>query len=227
MSGRGTITSRTTVSPKSMIEWMSARSCDSITSSSSAWSAMARSSCSDTNGPRFRPLPGRMTLVTPMRPRVITRIGSRPTTAATSGAERSAERSGCSIAHVLGAASANTKITAASITVATKSTPDPKCRSMSTATTDAITRWASSISSSTGLRKRSGCSTRRTNCFDQRRPSSSRAIAFARLMRVSAVSAMARNDATTVATTITTISQTSVGVMTGGSGRAARASRAP
>ena len=44
MSGRGTMTSRTTVSPKSMIEWMKARSSPSMTFSSCATSAMALSS---------------------------------------------------------------------------------------------------------------------------------------------------------------------------------------
>ena len=48
MSGRGTITSRTTVSPNSMTEWMKARSVVSITSSSWATSAMASSSDSVT-----------------------------------------------------------------------------------------------------------------------------------------------------------------------------------
>ena len=48
MSGRGTMTSRTTVSPKSMIEWMKPRSSCSITSSSWATSAMASSSDSVT-----------------------------------------------------------------------------------------------------------------------------------------------------------------------------------
>ena len=58
MSGRGTITSRTTVSPNSMIEWMSWRSSRSITSSSTATSARASSSSSDTNGPVLQALAG-------------------------------------------------------------------------------------------------------------------------------------------------------------------------
>ena len=58
MSGLGTITSRTIVSPNSMIWWMSWRSSRSITSSSTAASAMASSSCSDRNGPCLRPFPG-------------------------------------------------------------------------------------------------------------------------------------------------------------------------
>ncbi len=52
MSGRGTMTSRTTVSPNSMIEWMRARSSRSITSPSTATSAMASSSDSVTWVPR-------------------------------------------------------------------------------------------------------------------------------------------------------------------------------
>ena len=66
MSGRGTMTSRATVSPNSMIDSMSSRSSCSITSSSAAASTMPSSSCSDTNGPCFRPLPGSSTLVRPI-----------------------------------------------------------------------------------------------------------------------------------------------------------------
>ena len=53
MSGRGTITSRTTVSPNSMIEWMRARSSVSMASPSRATSAMASSSDSVTRVPRY------------------------------------------------------------------------------------------------------------------------------------------------------------------------------
>ena len=63
MSGRGTMTSRATVSPNSMIDSISSRSSRSITSSSAAASTMPSSSCSDTNGPCLRPLPGRITFV--------------------------------------------------------------------------------------------------------------------------------------------------------------------
>ena len=63
MSGRGTITSRATVSPNSMMLSMSSRSSCSITSSSAAASTMPSSSCSLTNGPSLRPLPGSSTLV--------------------------------------------------------------------------------------------------------------------------------------------------------------------
>ena len=60
------MTSRATVSPNSMIDSMSSRSSCSITSSSTATSANASSSSSETNGPFFRPLPGRITFVRPM-----------------------------------------------------------------------------------------------------------------------------------------------------------------
>ena len=69
MSGRGSITSRTTVSPNSKIEWMSRRSSRSMTSSSAATSAIVRISSSVTNGPSFRPLPGSTTLAMPMSSR--------------------------------------------------------------------------------------------------------------------------------------------------------------
>ena len=52
MSVRGTITSRTMVSPNSMTEWMKLRSSDSIASSSCATSAMARTSDSVTRDVR-------------------------------------------------------------------------------------------------------------------------------------------------------------------------------
>src|SRR5574341_147820 len=70
MSGRGTITSRTTVSPNSKMEWIISRSSSSMTSSRSASSTMARSSSSETNGPVLRPLPGVMTLPMPISRRV-------------------------------------------------------------------------------------------------------------------------------------------------------------
>jgi hypothetical protein len=131
------------------------------------------------------------------------------------------------MAQVLGAASASTKITAVSMTVAKITAPLPKLLSTRMATTEAITRCASSINSSTGLRKRSGCSTRRPSCFAHRRPSSSRLSASTLLTRVRAVSAIARKEATIVATTITTISQKSDELMRGGSGRATHARAAP
>ena len=108
MSGRGTITSRTIVSPNSKIEWISSFSPSSICSSSDATSAIARSSCSVTNGPCFRPLPGMITFA------IFTQSGGQRTDQAAqrrrSGAPaNSATRSVCWIANVFGVTSAKTK----------------------------------------------------------------------------------------------------------------------
>ena len=77
MSGRGSITSRTTVSPNSKIEWISSRSSVSISASSAATSAIERISCSVTNGPSARPRPGSTMLARPMKPRVSRRSGAK------------------------------------------------------------------------------------------------------------------------------------------------------
>ena len=70
MSGRGTITSRTTVSPNSMMLSISSRSSCSITSSAAAAPTMPSSSCSLTNGPCLSPLPGQQHVGQPdQRPR--------------------------------------------------------------------------------------------------------------------------------------------------------------
>ena len=95
MSGRGTMTSRTTVSPNSMIEWMRRRSSRSMTSPSVATSTVASSSDSDTKGPSLRPLPGTRTLARPMSARDRRRTSGNPAMAWTTGATRSAARSGC------------------------------------------------------------------------------------------------------------------------------------
>ena len=109
MSVRGTMISRTTVSPKSMIDSIRSRSDSSMTACSMASSARARISSSVTNGPFFRPLPGRITLATPMR----ARAGMRSTQPANStmGAVNNAARSVCCNAQVFGAASAITNST--------------------------------------------------------------------------------------------------------------------
>src|SRR6478609_8107051 len=57
-SVRGTITSRTKVSPSSKTEWIILLSSDSITLEASARSTISRSSASDENGPSEKPLPG-------------------------------------------------------------------------------------------------------------------------------------------------------------------------
>ena len=57
-SVRGTITSRTMVSPSSKTECTIRRSSSSISDSDSARSTAARSSASLANGPRLKPFPG-------------------------------------------------------------------------------------------------------------------------------------------------------------------------
>ena len=98
MSGRGTMTSRATVSPNSMMDSMSSRSSRSMTSSSAAASTIPSSSCSDTNGPCFRPLPGRITFVRPISALEMSCRGGKRTSAAVTGVLMSAARSGWSTA---------------------------------------------------------------------------------------------------------------------------------
>ena len=118
MSGRGTITSRTTVSPNSMIEWMRARSSVSITSPSRATSAMASSSDSVTAEPRYWPFSPMSRLARPIRAPETIRTGQNRTTAETSGALNRAARSGWCTAQFFGTASPRTKMTTISNTVA-------------------------------------------------------------------------------------------------------------
>ena len=63
-SVRGTITSRTRVSPSSKTEWIICRSPDSMTLLASARSTSSRSSASDANGPSLKPRPGVIALPT-------------------------------------------------------------------------------------------------------------------------------------------------------------------
>ena len=78
MSVRGTITSRTMVSPRSKTEWIIRRSPDSITSVATARSTSSRSSASVANGPSLKPLPGVSAL--PIR---ISSRGNGPSTVVT------------------------------------------------------------------------------------------------------------------------------------------------
>ena len=107
MSGRGTITSRTIVSPNSKIEWISSFSPSSIEPSSLPTSAIERRSASETNGPCFRPLPGSSQFAMTIRPRVGA-ASSRPRNH-TSGATASAALSECRTPKVLLIASTRTK----------------------------------------------------------------------------------------------------------------------
>src|SRR5579875_421767 len=203
MSGRGTITSRTTVSPKSMIEWMSARSPVSITCSSMATSAMASSSESLTPVvPRREPDRSRARR---MRPSDTTRTGGKARTAATTGATSRAERSGFCTAQFLGSASASTKMTTTSKAVAAATPQTPSQCSARMPTMVAPTSWHTSTSSRMALRNSSGCSASRTRWCAPRRPSSARDSALAREVRTRLVSAKAsRADATNSTTTTPT-----------------------
>ena len=191
MSSRGTMTSRATVSPNSMIDSMSSRSSCSITSSSTATSANASSSSWETNGPFFKPLPGRITFVMPMSPRATIRIGGKATSAATGLATNSADRSGCWSAHVFGAASAKTNTITTLKMVAMMMPIVPNSRSDRIPTSVAWTSWHTRSTSSSGLRNRSGWPTRRSSALPRRGCSSASVIALTLFMRVSAVSAMA------------------------------------
>ena len=107
MSGRGTITSRTTVSPKVKMEWISSRSCGSMLPSSCPTSAIVRMSPSETNGPCLSPFPGSSTFASPMSARV-GRLSTRPRKY-TTGASASATRSLCRMPNVFAMASTTTK----------------------------------------------------------------------------------------------------------------------
>ena len=127
MSGRGTITSRTIVSPNVMIDSMSARSSSSITPSSTPISATASSSSSDdTNGPCLSPFPGSTTLARPISARAAHRSGATAASARTGRATASAARSGSSTANVFGAVSASTNTTATSRAIATPTPTGPR-----------------------------------------------------------------------------------------------------
>ena len=77
-SVRGTITSRTRVSPSSKTEWIICRSPDSMTLLASARSTSSRSSASEANGPSLKPRPGVIALPTRISSR-----GSGPSTLVT------------------------------------------------------------------------------------------------------------------------------------------------
>ena len=121
MSGRGVITSRVTVSPKSMMEWMNVRSSCSITFSSCATSAIAFSSESvmyerSNPSPASPPAP-MIRLARPMRMAEIQRIGGNRMSVLTRGALSRAARSACCTAQFFGTASKNTKMTTISNTM--------------------------------------------------------------------------------------------------------------
>ena len=141
MSVRGTITSRTTVSPNSMIEWMRARSSVSMTSPSTATSAMASSSDSVTGAPRSRPCSPMKRLARPMRPPETIRTGQKRTRADTTAPSTGRPAPGWWTAQFFGTASANTKITTISKTVAATTPQAPNQRTARMPTRVATTSW--------------------------------------------------------------------------------------
>ncbi len=172
MSGRGTITSRVSVSPNSKIEWMRSFSPSSIDSSSEATSAMARMSSSVANGPCGSPLPGRITFAIEIRTRA-----SGPTArvmATISGASRTPTRSVCRTVNVFGVTSAKTNSRIVMATVATISPARCICRTATTLASVVPPSWTSKVSSSTTFRYGAGFSAIRTMAFAPRFPSSRR-----------------------------------------------------
>ena len=88
MSVRGTMTSRTRVSPSSKTEWIISRSSSSMTPSRAARSTRSRSSLSLANGPRGSPCPGVTALPRDEQP-----CASGPSTPAAAGlTARAAQR---------------------------------------------------------------------------------------------------------------------------------------
>ncbi len=223
MSGRGTITSRTTVSPNSMIEWMRARSSVSMTSPSRATSAMASSSDSVTSDPRYWPFSPMRRLARPIRAPDTIRTGQNRTMADTSGALNRAARSGWWTAQFFGTASPRTKMTTISNTVAATTPQAPNQSAARIPTRVATTSWQMSTIRSTGLRKPWGFSVSRSRTLAPRRPSSTRAIALARLVRTRLVSARASRAETPSRTTTTTMRTPSTAVKVAAASGPARA----
>ena len=105
--GAGTITSRTTVSPNSKIEWMSSRSSVSIAASCGGDVGHREDLVlGDERARRAVPCPGSTTLASPMKPRVSTRSGGKSRDEREQPRRsRSAARSLCCTANVFGATS--------------------------------------------------------------------------------------------------------------------------
>ena len=132
MSGNGTITSRATVSPNSMIDSIRSRSSSSMTSSFIAASTIPSSSCSLTNGPCSRPFPFTMTLVNEMSHPETIFNGGNDTSSFVPRAVLKAARSGYSKAYVFGTASARTKKTMTFKRTPTATPSGPKARDATT-----------------------------------------------------------------------------------------------
>ena len=204
MSVRGTITSRTMVSPSSKTEWIILRSTASITSDSLARSTRSRSSFSDANGPCRKPRPGVTTLPTRT---------SRPATGPSSvvparraGATTRPTSSGCWRASVRGLTPTTTYEVAAMTTVAMSSTAHQRC------TNESTTRATQTAAAASQDTRRKIATLTETTCASSscasagapRRPSATSRAASARLVRRMAVSAAAKTPASTTRTTART-----------------------
>ena len=204
-----TITSRVTVSPKSITEWMKLRSSFSITFSSWATSAMALSSESVMKVWGMSSSPSSeapmIQLANPISTDESQRMGGKRTRVLTRGALRSAARSAFCTAQFFGTASKNTKITTTSNT-APRSTPRPPKRCSATMPTRvAETSWQMRTRRRIGLRKLAGFSTRRASWRAPWRCSSTSALALILFMRTRLVSAMASTPEPASSTAMTTM----------------------
>ena len=213
MSGRGVITSRATVSPKSMMEWMNVRSSFSITFSSWATSAMALSSESVMNecvsSWLSSPPAPMMRLASPFSKRESHRMGGNRVSALTKGALSSAARSGFMTAQFLGTASKKTKITTTSKTMPSTTPQGPNTSSVTMPTSVADTSWHTNTSSRMGLRKLDGFSTSLASVRAPWRLSSTSDLALILLVRTRLVSAMASTPEPARSTAMITMRMTS------------------
>ena len=205
MSIRGTMTSRTMVSPNSITDRMKLRSSEAMASSSCATSAMARTSDSVIRW--VWPVVPKSPITTwaMESSNVETHLmGQNFSSAPTTGAVASAALSGYWTAKFFGMASKMTKMTITSPTVAMKTPAAPNNRSARTPTMVADTSWQISTSKSSGLRNFSGASASATSAFDPRRPWSRRDRARDLFIRTSDVSASAKKpDSTSSTSTLT------------------------
>ena len=191
---------------------MSSRSSCSITSSSAAASARASSSSSDTNGPSFRPLPGRITLVSPMRPRDSTRSGQKRLS--------SGDRPGRDQRRLLGVLDGPGLRCGLGQHEHDHHVDERARRPRPTRRRAGRRRSPVSVACTSlahqhheqhGVEEPLGVRDQPQQPLAPGRPSSTRAWALVRLMRVSAVSARARNTEASSRTTMTAIITTSRG----------------
>ena len=203
------MTSRVTVSPKSMIEWMKDRSSPSITCSSWATSAMAFSSesvmyeCGMLSW--SSPVAPMMRLARPMSSLDSQRMGGKRIRVLTIGALSNAARSACCTAQFFGTASKKTKMTTISNTMPSRTPSPPKRCSATMPTRVAETSWQIRTSSRIGLRKFAGSSTSRASWRAPRFFSSTSDLALMRLIRTRLVSAIASTPEPASRMMITTI----------------------